>query len=128
MPPLNNPPTSPILIEDSDDQSNGSQTISHYNHDGNVYYAKILDSASLPTENDNQDIIGNNLLKCDMLSTVINEKTVEMDENVNGDGQCDKDDAEDNSGASSEILKLIYSCHRCKSTFNSRLTFEEHYK
>lgn len=24
--------------------------------------------------------------------------------------------------------KLIYSCHRCKSTFNTRISFELHYK
>lgn len=128
MPPLNNPPTSPILIEDSDDQSNGSQTLVHTNLDANVYYAKIINTASVHTEAVNQDIDGNDLLNCDILPRMLIEKIPVMEQNLNEDAQCDKDDAEENSGASSEALKMIYSCHRCKLAFSSRLTFEEHYK
>lgn len=133
MPPLNNPPTSPILIEDSDDQSNSSQTLGHQNFDANnVYYAKIINTASVQFETEaamnQQNANGNDLLNCDILPKMLSEKMPVMDQHLNKDAQCDKDDAEDNSGANSETLKMIYTCHRCKLTFISRLAFEEHYK
>lgn len=124
MPPLNNAPTSPILIEDSDEYSNGSQTPGQSNV--TIYYANMMDAAALP----GVPILespGNNELNCDILATVASEETA-AGQGFAADAQCDRDDAEENAGAGPAVMKIIYSCYRCKLSFSSRLAFEEHYK
>lgn len=54
--------------------------------------------------------------------SIVNEKNCEKHiEN-------DDDRTSDTKVANASRSKLIYSCHRCKLIFNSRISFESHYK
>lgn len=128
MPLLNDSPVSPILIEDSDEQSNSSQLLS-CDYDIIKYYAKTSDAATATqTIDELPKISDDNSMKCDHLNADAMSKTIN-DDNALNEIDCDGNDDDENSGANEmSKVKLIYSCHRCNGTFSSRLTFEAHYK
>lgn len=74
-----------------------------------------------------------NQIDCDI--PVKTENELNVDSPIANEPDCGKGaDMADNRTADAKVppngtrTKLIYSCHRCKLIFSSRISFESHYK
>lgn len=92
---------------------------------------KVADGAMSPIERRDETSVNQNT--CDIpVKTEINPNTGSSIEVVKK--HCERStDTDDNRTSQTKVpnaprSKLIYSCHRCKLIFNSRITFELHYK
>lgn len=126
MPQSNSRPTSPRPIDGNVDCLGHQLVVAKTE----MLTEEVADAAASHSEQ--RDGTSDNPNYCDI--RVKTENDLSVDSLIDSKSNCGKgadsgdDRPPDAKAPNGQRSKLIYSCHRCKSIFNSRISFESHYK